>query len=109
MLYYYVRYGLFYDKILIDVYSTNAFYYAYVFSLLSFIFRKNYILFLHGGNLPARFKKSTKMVNFIFANAQKIVSPSNYLGSFFTNRGFKIEVIPNIIDLNNYPFFKRKK
>ena len=109
MLYFYFRYGLFYDRILIDVYSTNAFYYAYVFSILSIIFKKKYILFLHGGNLPYRYKESTRMVNLIFVNAHKIVSPSDYLGSFFTKSGYNVEIVPNIINIDYYPFFKRKK
>ena len=73
MSYYFFRYGLFYDKIMIDVYSTLAIKYTYIFSILSIIFNKKYILFLHGGNLPEKYRTSTKIVHFIFSHAEKIV------------------------------------
>ena len=109
MFYYFMRYGLFYDKIIIDVYSTTAIYFAYIFSLLSIIFKKKYILFLHGGNLPKKYEASPKKINFIFTNAQKVISPSKYLHSFFTKNDYKIKLIPNIIEIEKYPFFERKK
>ena len=108
MLYYFFRYGLFCDKIMIDVYSTLAITYTYIFSILSIIFNKKYILFLHGGNLPARYKSSPKMVYFIFSHAEKIISPSSYLQSFFKDKGFSVTIIPNIINIEKYPFHHRK-
>ena len=39
IIYFYFIYGLISNKILIDVYSTNAFYYAFIISILSIKFR----------------------------------------------------------------------
>lgn len=108
MLYHFFRFGLSADKIIIDVYSTNAFYFAYSLSMLSWMFNKKYILFLHGGNLPFRFEKSKKMVTMIFSKAHKIIAPSAYLKNYFEDKGFGIEHIPNIIELDHYPFKLRE-
>jgi glycosyltransferase involved in cell wall biosynthesis len=109
MLYNFLRFGLKADKVIIDVYSTKAFYFAYVFTLLSKLFKKKYILFLHGGNLPYRYEQSTQMVTFAFRSANKIIAPSPYLQSFFQSKGFEVIHIPNIIELDKYPFQLREK
>ncbi|MCR9134049.1 MAG: glycosyltransferase family 4 protein [bacterium] len=95
--------------VLIDVYSNLAFAFAFVFSSLSWLFRKPYVLFLHGGDLPVRYQRSTVIFSFILSRAEKIVVPSNYLAQYFTNLGFAVQVIPNFIEIQNYPFEIRKK
>jgi glycosyltransferase involved in cell wall biosynthesis len=100
--------GLKAHKIVIDVYSTSAFYFAFILSFLSIVFNKKYMLFLHGGNLPNRQKQNPKLVEFIFSKAHKIVAPSYYLKSYFEEKGFQIEYIPNSIDLKKYTFQERK-
>jgi len=108
MLYHFFRFGITSDKVIIDVYSTRAFYYAYILSILSWMFNKDYILFLHGGNLPFRYEKSTRMVTSIFSKSHKIIAPSGYLKNYFEDKGFQIEYIPNIIELHKYPFKLRE-
>ena len=108
MLYHFFKFGGKADKIIIDVYSTNAFHFAYFFSVLSWMLNKKYILFLHGGNLPFRYENSHKRVTFIFSKAYKIIAPSLYLKSYFEEKGFIIEHIPNIIELDKYPFKLRE-
>jgi glycosyltransferase involved in cell wall biosynthesis len=108
MLYHFFRFGLKSDKIIIDVYSTRAFHFAYALSILSWIFNKKYILFLHGGNLPFRYEKSEKRVTMIFSKAYKIIAPSVYLKNYFEERGFIVEHIPNIIELEKYSFNLRE-
>ena len=44
--------------VLIDTYSTKAFYYTLIISILSRFFSVPYISILHGGNLTYRLKKS---------------------------------------------------
>jgi L-malate glycosyltransferase len=93
--------------VVIDTFSTSAFYYAYVMALLCRLLNKNYILVLHGGNLPERYKRSPLLVNRIFNHADRIISPSFYLAHFFVEAGFIVEVIPNALDIDIYPFKKR--
>ena len=97
------------DLILIDVYSTLNFYYAFTISCLSILFSKKYVLLLHGGNLPSRFQSSPTKTTYILKNAYKICAPSVYLQSYFTDNGFHVLLLPNCIDNTQFPFLKRNK
>jgi glycosyltransferase involved in cell wall biosynthesis len=101
--------GLGSNIILIDVFSTLNFYYAYFLSRLASLFNKRYVLVLRGGNLPNRYKRSIKKVTRIFENATEIIAPSQYLQSYFEKEGFEIQNIPNIIELEQYDFRERHK
>lgn len=91
--------------ILIDTYSTKAFWYAFVCSQLARIFNLKYIPILHGGNLPNRLKKHPKLCHMIFANAYQNVAPSGYLKQAFEQVGFtNVVYIPNSIEIEKYPF-----
>lgn len=91
--------------VLIDTYSTKAFWYAFVCSQLARIFNLKYIPILHGGNLPNRLKKNPKLCRMIFANAYQNVAPSGYLKQAFEQVGFtNVVYIPNSIEIEKYPF-----
>jgi glycosyltransferase involved in cell wall biosynthesis len=109
LLYHFFRYSRWCDKIIIDVYSTLAFQYAFILGLLSRIIGKPYILVLHGGNLPKRFQKKTWQIRLLFSGALKLIAPSPYLARFFEQQGFKVIIIPNIIELEVYPHNERVK
>lgn len=97
-----------YDLVLIDVYSTLAFYFAFTASCIARMLHKPYITLLHGGNLPSRFAKSPMLVRALLGKATAIVSPSPYLYQHFKDAGFcKIFCIPNPISISKYPFFQR--
>ncbi|WP_033956478.1 glycosyltransferase family 4 protein [Psychroserpens jangbogonensis] len=97
------------DVVLIDTYSTQNFYYAFVISQICRQLNLDYIPILHGGNLPERLKKSPKMCRMIFLNSKCNVSPSKYLKIAFENHGFDNVVhIPNTLEIRNYPFFNRE-
>ncbi len=97
------------DVVLIDTYSTTNFYYAYIISVLSKVFKVAYIPILHGGNLPERLKKSPKMSAQIFSNSYTNIAPSNYLKSAFEKEGYDVEFIPNVLEIKNYKFKERKQ
>lgn len=89
--------------ILIDTYSTKAFWYAFVCSLLARLLNIKYIPILHGGDLPNRLKNNPKLCRMVFANAYKNVAPSGYLKQAFENAGFTNVVhIPNSIEIDKY-------
>ncbi|MDG5492225.1 glycosyltransferase family 4 protein [Psychroserpens sp. SPM9] len=93
------------DLVLIDTYSTQNFYYAFIISQLCRILRLDYIPILHGGNLPQRLKSDPKKSRMIFSNAKQNVAPSLYLKAAFEDSGFtNITHIPNAVDLSQYPF-----
>jgi glycosyltransferase involved in cell wall biosynthesis len=100
-----VKYSKKADYILIDTYSTLNFWYSVVTSQLARILNCKYLPILHGGNLPDRLKKNPKISRLIFENAYKNIAPSNYLHQIFTTQGYKnTTVIPNAIEIKNYPF-----
>ena len=89
--------------ILIDTYSTKAFWYAFVCSLLARVLNIKYIPILHGGDLPNRLKNNPKLCQMVFANAYQNVAPSGYLKQAFENAGFKNVIhIPNSIEIDKY-------
>lgn len=108
MIYNFFRYGIKSDKIIIDVYSTLAFQFALILGMVSHIFGKHYILYLRGGNLPYRYKKNPRIVAWLFGRAHHIIAPSHYLAAFFRDKGFNVQIIPNIIELKEYPYYERK-
>ena len=94
--------------ILIDTYSTKAFWYAFVCSLLVRVLNIKYIPILHGGDLPNRLKNNPKLSQMVFANAYQNVAPSGYLKQAFENAGFKNVIhIPNSIEIDKYEFKTR--
>ena len=97
------------DYILIDVFSTSAFYYAFITSQIAKFFKTKYIPILHGGNLPNRLHKSPKMSNKIFKNALVNISPSAYLQTTFKNKNYNTVLIPNALNLKDYDFKQRSQ
>ena len=71
------------DYVLIDTYSTQSFWYAYLTARLCHLFALKYIPILHGGNLPQRLVKSPKASKRIFGKAYANVAPSLYLKRSF--------------------------
>lgn len=108
MTYGYFKHGLSSKAVIIDVYSTSAFYYAIWLSRLARFFgNKKIILVLHGGNLPNLYVANSARVTALFNRATHIIAPSHYLKIFFEEQGFKLTLIPNIIQLEQYPFKER--
>ena len=97
------------NVVIIDTYSTLNFYYAHVVAKLCRRLVIPYIPVLHGGNLPARIKKSPVKAKKLFGNALVNIAPSHYLLEAFKNVGFNNTVhIPNTIELAKYSFVQRK-
>ena len=95
------------NYVLIDTYSTSAFWYAFIIGFICHAFHLRYIPILHGGNLPARIKKSIWASNMLFKNSYANVAVSDYLKYEFDKAGFKTVSIPNNIDISAYPFTLR--
>ncbi|MCL6219157.1 glycosyltransferase family 4 protein [Zunongwangia pacifica] len=95
------------DWVIIDVYSTQNFWYAYLCGKICTLKKVSYINILHGGNLESRLKK--RYFPF-FNNARFNIAPSKFLFSKFAGEGLQnLKFIPNSIDLNQYKFKQRKK
>ena len=96
------------DYIFIDTFSSLNFYFAFVISQLARLLSIKYIPILHGGNLPNRIKRSKRMSDMIFKNSYKNISPSNYLKKAFEEQGYKVDHIPNVLEIDEYKFKKRE-
>ncbi|MEI7510412.1 MAG: glycosyltransferase family 4 protein, partial [Flavobacterium sp.] len=93
---------------LIDVYSTQNFWYAFIISQICRLLNLKYFSKLHGGNLPNRINKSMFCSKLIFNNSYKNIAPSAYLFDVFKEAKFKnLVYIPNTINIDNYPFKER--
>ena len=94
--------------ILIDTYSTSAFWFAFFTSQFARILNIKYIPVLHGGNLPNRLTSNPKLCKIVFNNAFTNVSPSEYLKFHFEKFGISnVICIPNSINVSEYSFKKR--
>jgi glycosyltransferase involved in cell wall biosynthesis len=96
------------DFILIDTFSTSNFYFALLTSQIARLYNLKYIPILHGGNLPYRLNNSKYLSKLIFSNSYKNIAPSNYLKYEFEKRNYKTEFIPNVIEIDQYKFKKRR-
>lgn len=96
------------DFVLIDTYSTKAFWYTVICSQICRLRKLRYIPILHGGNLPERLTKNPKLCRLVFAHAFRNAAPSNYLKSSFEKAKIaNVVYIPNTIEIDKYPFKKR--
>lgn len=90
--------------VMLDVFSSKNFYYSYFIGAICQYLKLPYVLFLHGGNLPSRHQQSTELVNKLFNQSTKIITPSGYLYDYFRKHYQNIEIIPNTVDGNKYTF-----
>lgn len=91
----------------IDVFSGPAFTWAEFNARLLHRLHKPFILTLHGGNLPSFAQKHPNRVRWVLEAAKKVVTPSAYLQSALQSYREDIRVIPNPIDLQQYPYRQR--
>jgi glycosyltransferase involved in cell wall biosynthesis len=88
--------------VVIDFYSgPRAFYAGIVVALACRLLGRQYILVLHGGELPRRLEGSRAVLRRVFRGASAVTSPSAYLARHFAPLA-PVEVIGNGIDAGSY-------
>jgi glycosyltransferase involved in cell wall biosynthesis len=98
-----VRHNQTTSVVLIDAYSSLAFYYVLGAAILCRIFRIAYVPILRGGDLKSRLDRTPSLSRFIFSGAKYLVAPSSYLYSVFRDSGFaNVLFIPNSIEMDIY-------
>lgn len=95
------------DYVLIDTYSSTAFWYAWLSAMFCRFLSIKYIHILHGGSLPDRLKRSKWFCDRIFMYSYANVAVSGYLKYYFEKAGYQAIMIPNNIDIAQYPFKRR--
>jgi L-malate glycosyltransferase len=93
--------------VLIDTYSTSAFYFALLCCIVAKYCKLKYAPILHGGNLDVRIKQNPRLANIIFANAYSNIVISGYFEAIMKRLKYPTTRISNNIDLNRYTFKKR--
>ena len=65
-------------------------------------------MWLHGGDMPRFMARYPRWTERVLGRADMLVSPSGYLARAVAQHGFHAQVIPNIIDLSDYPYRPRR-
>ena len=98
-----------YRVALVDVYSGQAFLWAEAAARAAKIRGRAVVLALHGGRLPEFAERRRGRVARLLRLADAVVAPSGYLRDALGGLRNDIEVIPNAIDLKQYPFRLRTR
>lgn len=76
--------------------------------LIGKLLHKKVIVTYHGGNAKGFLEKQGKFAAFILKRATKVIVLSGFLKNVFDKYGVQTEVIPNILDINNFHYVERK-
>jgi glycosyltransferase involved in cell wall biosynthesis len=87
----------------VQVFSGPSFVIADVASWLGRRFGQRVVMHLHGGNLPQFMARHPDWSRRVLQRAHALVAPSEYLADAVKPYGFRAHVIPNVIDLSQYP------
>ncbi len=97
------------DVLIVMVFSGPAFGIVDIASLAAKILRIPLVFWLHGGNLPEFAQRHPRWTKRVLRRGQAIVSPSVFLAQLCENFGYPVTIIPNVLDIEKYPFKLRRK
>lgn len=96
------------DLAVVSVFSGNAFALAEEAVLLCRLLGVPPVAWLHGGNLPTWGADHRRRAHRLLRSVDAVVAPSAYLARWATGFGIAPTVIPNVLDLDAYPFRVRE-
>lgn len=70
--------------------------------------RKRLVMVLWGGNLPLLFQRRPRLARAVLGRSDELIVPSTYLAQAAERMGLEVSVIPNGIDIDQYPFRLRR-
>jgi len=97
-----------YDVANVDVYSGPAFFWAEAVAWALRRVGKPYVLTLHGGALPEFAEQWPGRVRRLLASAAAVTAPSGFLVESLRPYRPDLRLIPNALDLAQYPFRHRR-
>jgi L-malate glycosyltransferase len=103
-----VRYHKQVDILCLQVYSGPSFLVEDLASLLARFLGMRIVMVLHGGGMPDFIQRFPNWSRRMLARAQLILTPSSFLAKTILPFGFHSTIIPNAIQLDNYPCRFRK-
>jgi glycosyltransferase involved in cell wall biosynthesis len=95
------------DVLIVEAYSGLSFLMTDAVSLVSSILKIPAVAVLHGGSLPEFVVQFPRWTSRVFRRFSEIVSPSDFLRKVVKGIGFDSRIIPNVIDLDKYPYTLR--
>ncbi len=96
------------EVVLVDTFSTQAFWFSYTVGKFCNFLTIPYIPIVRGGDFVNRLGKSKKECDFLFTKSSINIVPSKFLEFHFNNAEYKVKYIPNFIELKKYPFKVRE-
>jgi L-malate glycosyltransferase len=96
-----------FDLFCLQVYSGPSFVVEDIVSRLGQLFRIPIVMFLHGGAIPDFMARYPNWSLHVFRRATIILTPSAYLAQALRPYGFNARVIPNLLNLDKYPYRHR--
>ena len=97
------------DLMLLQVFGGPSFVVEDAASWLAKRFRIPIIMVLRGGAMPDFMRKHPRWNRRVLNRAASLVAPSEYLKEAIRPFGFEAEVIPNVINVHQYPYRNRTK
>ncbi len=97
------------DVMVLEVYGGPSFVVEDIASRLARRVGLRIVMWLHGGAFPEFMARHPKWTRRVLGRADAVVAPSTYLANAVIPYGFEARVIPNAIDLSDYPFRQRTK
>jgi glycosyltransferase involved in cell wall biosynthesis len=97
------------DAVVIQTYGGPSFVVEDVATLLARRFGHRVVLHLHGGALPEFLARYPRWARRVLGRADAMVAPSTFLAEAMAPYGHHPRVIPNIVDLAEYPWRQRTR
>jgi glycosyltransferase involved in cell wall biosynthesis len=95
------------NVVLIDTFSTQAFWFALAISFLCRLLGLPYLPVLRGGDFQVRMDRSPGLTRILLGQSAMNISPSLYLARELENRNIGVVYIPNFVELSKYEFTHR--
>ena len=104
-----VRWRRHVDVVVVSVFSGRAFLLADESLTLARVLGLPTVAWLHGGNLPDFSQDHHRWVRRVLRHADAVVAPSAYLARWAEPLVNGVLIIPNVLDLADYPFRQRQE
>ncbi|WP_036352903.1 glycosyltransferase family 4 protein [Microvirga sp. BSC39] len=88
----------------VDVFSGKAFVWVLATCILLRLLSRPYVLTLHGGNLPKFARRWRRPLQWVMKHAAVVTAPSNYLVRELLPLRPDLQLVPNGMRLEGYPF-----
>ncbi len=92
------------DIVVHAIFSGASFQVANVTSWLASRLGLPQIFVLRGGALPEYAQQHPAFVQRVFSRAKAIIAPSGYMAQAFSDWGLDVLVIPNVVEIEHYPY-----